>query len=137
LPSQSLFTHDDLLFLYKKQPAERGFRFLKDPFFFTPTVFLDTEERIAALAFIMALALLIYSLAQRILRLNLDAQQQTIRHQSAKQTNKPTFRWVCQLFQGVHLLTINANKRISNLSAELKHILSFFPKSCSRYYLLI
>jgi len=43
-----------------QQGTERGFRFLKDPLFFASSVFLKSPERIMALAFIMALCLLVY-----------------------------------------------------------------------------
>ena len=40
---------DDVLREYKaQQSTERGFRFLKDPLFFTSSVFLNSTERVAA-----------------------------------------------------------------------------------------
>jgi transposase len=61
---------EQLLIHYKQQQGiERGFRFLKDPLFFASSLFLKTPERIMALAFIMALCLLVYNLGQRQLRL--------------------------------------------------------------------
>gem|GEM_PF-1977355 len=48
---------------YKAQQiTERGFRFLKDPWFFASSVFLKSPERIMALAFVMAVGLLVYKL---------------------------------------------------------------------------
>ncbi len=62
---------EEVLKTYKEQQtAERGFRFLKDPLFFTSSVFLKTPRRIAALGMIMALCLLIYTLGQRFLHHN-------------------------------------------------------------------
>ena len=52
--------------------VERGFRFLKDPLFFADSLFLKKPERIMALMMIMGLALLIYALAERRLRLSLE-----------------------------------------------------------------
>ncbi len=47
------FSNDQLLSEYKaQQSAERGFRFLRDPLFFTSSVFLNTPSRVAALALI-------------------------------------------------------------------------------------
>jgi hypothetical protein len=43
-------------------------RFLKDPLFFASSVFLKNTKRIMALAMIMTLALMVYSLGQRQLR---------------------------------------------------------------------
>lgn len=66
-------SNDDLLREYKtQQSTERGFRFLKDPLFFTSSVFLNSRERVAALAMVMGLCLLVYSLGQRALRQALE-----------------------------------------------------------------
>ena len=120
-----------MLLAYKgQQAAERGFAFLKDPVFFADHVFLKMPERIEALAMVMGLCLLVYTLAQRQLRQNLQAQQETIPNQLAKPTSRPTLRWVFQMLQGVHSLLIEQRLLITNLSAELKHVLSFFsPRS--------
>jgi transposase len=51
-----------MLSTYKQQQsAERGFSFLKDPLFFTDSVFLKSSERIESLALIMGLCLLVYT----------------------------------------------------------------------------
>jgi transposase len=64
---------DDMIVKYKEQQsAERGFGFLKDPLFFTDSVFLKSPERIEALALVMGLCLLVYTLGQRLLRHNLQ-----------------------------------------------------------------
>jgi transposase len=132
------YSNDQLLREYKaQQSAERGFRFLKDPLFFTPSVFLNSPSRIAALALIMALSLLVYTLGQRLLRKNLASQETTIRHQTGKQTSSPTLRWVFQMFQAVHLIVLAGHKHISNLTQERQRILRFLCPSCQKYYLLI
>lgn len=75
-------SNDQLLIEYKaQQSTERGFRFLKDPLFFTSSVFLKSPKRISALAMVMGLSLLVYSLGQRALRLALAQVQQTIPNQ--------------------------------------------------------
>ena len=132
------YSNDQLLLEYKaQQSAERGFRFLREPLFFTPSVFLKTPSRVAALALIMALSLLVYTLGQRLLRQNLAAKQATIRHQTGKSTSTPTLRWVFQMFQAVHLITLGNARHISNLTKERQHILSFLSPHCRKYYLLI
>ena len=55
----------------EQQTTERGFRFIKDPLFFASRVFLKNTKRIMALAMIMTLALMVYSLGQRQLRQSL------------------------------------------------------------------
>ena len=131
------FTTDDALREYKAQQAtERGFRFLKDPLFFTSSVFLKSAKRIEALGMIMALCLLVYNLAQRQLRLALALSQETIPNQLGKPTNSPTLRWVFQCFMAVHLVSIHGVTQIVNLSALRLRILNFFSLACQRYYLL-
>jgi transposase len=131
------FTADDALREYKAQQSnERGFRFLKDPLFFTSSVFLKSAKRIEALGMIMALCLLVYNLAQRQLRLALALSQATIPNQLGKPTNSPTLRWVFQCFMAVHFVSYLGLSQIVNLSSPRIHILNFFPLACQRYYLL-
>jgi len=123
---------------YKAQQSnERGFRFLKDPLFFTSSVFVKTPERVEAIAMIMGLCLLVYNLAQRKLREELVKFDDGIRNQVKKITNKPTMRWVFQMFQAVHLVIINGQKQMSNLTEERAKIVRYLGKSCSKYYLII
>ena len=62
-------SNEEALRAYKEQQyAERGFRFLKDPFFFADIMFLKNESRIVAMVMIMGLALMIHSSAERKLR---------------------------------------------------------------------
>lgn len=120
---------------YKDQQAnERGFRFMKDPLFFTASVFVKTAERVEAIAMVMAISLLVYTLAQRQLRQALEQSGETIKNQVGKLTNRPTMRWVFQCFQSVHLLTINGCKQITNLTLGRQKILSHLGSFCSNYY---
>jgi len=117
LSSYEQWSNDDILREYKNQQAcEGGFCFIKDPLFFASSVFLKTPRRIAALAMIMALCLMVYSLGQRRhcihgageysqalclmvyslgqrqLRNALEQVQTTFPNQKGKQTAKPTLR---------------------------------------------
>jgi len=90
---------DDMIVKYKEQQsAERGFGFLKAPLFFTDSVFLQSLERIEALALVMGLCLLVYTLGQRLVRHNLQRTNSQLKNQLGKQTNRPTIRWICQIF---------------------------------------
>ena len=130
-------SNDQLLIEYKaQQSTERGFRFLKDPLFFTSSVFLKSPKRIAALAMVMGLSLLVYSLGQRALRLALATTGQTVPNQLGKPTASPTLRWVFQCFMSVHLVSFGGVKQISNLTSERSYILQFFSSYCRQYYLL-
>jgi transposase len=131
------FTADDALREYKaQQSTERGFRFLKDPLFFTSSVFLKSAKRIEALGMIMVLCLLVYNLAQRQLRLALALSEDTIPNQLGKPTNSPTLRWVFQCFMAVHLVSFQGLTQVVNFSPLRLHILKFFSPACQRYYLL-
>lgn len=128
---------DKLLKEYKgQQKVERGFRFLKDPLFFASSLFVKKPQRVEALALIMALTLMIYTLAERKLRQTLAAQQQTVLDQKKKPTAKPTFRWVIQKFQGIHLVQIDQLKQISNLTDERRNIIRFLGAYVEPYYAL-
>ncbi|MEG4634813.1 IS1634 family transposase, partial [Microcoleus sp. AR_TQ3_B6] len=109
---------------YKAQQSnERGFRFIKDPFFFTSSVFVKNPERVEAIGMIMGLCLLVYTLAQSKLRQHLEATNEGVRNQVKKLTNKPTMRWIFQMFQAVHLVTVNGDKQVSHLTQDRQDVL--------------
>ena len=109
----------------------------KDPMFFTDNVFIKTPKRVAALAMVMGLCLLVYSLGQRALRQALQTAKASINNQVGKLTATPTLRWVFQCFQSIHLLVINGVKQITNLTEERQWILQFLGIECQKYYLLL
>ncbi|MGD1907581.1 MAG: hypothetical protein ACFB0C_16555 [Leptolyngbyaceae cyanobacterium] len=65
---------------------------MKDPLFFTPSVFLKSPERIMAMAMIMGLSLMVHNLGQRTLRNALKSARETIPNQLGKLTQTPTLR---------------------------------------------
>ncbi|MCB1110476.1 MAG: IS1634 family transposase, partial [Chlamydiia bacterium] len=102
---ESRLKTQELLQNYKgQQSVERGFRFLKEPAFMTSSVFLKSQKRIIALAVVMCLCLLVYTIAQRYLRNRLAQTRASVPNQLGKPTRMPTMRWIFQLFEGVHLL---------------------------------
>ncbi|MEG4119319.1 IS1634 family transposase [Microcoleus sp. N9_B4] len=112
---------DEMIVKYEEQQAaERGFGFLKDPLFFTDSVFLKSPERIEALTLVMGLCLLIYTLGQRLLRQNLQLTNKTVKNQLGKETNRPTLRWIFQSFQSIHTVFIQGIQQVSNLGSALK-----------------
>ena len=103
----TVLSHSVVLREYKaQQSTERGFRFLQDRLFFPSSVFLKSPHRVAALAMVMGWSLLVDHLAQRSLRLALQAADQTIPHQLGKPISTPTLRWIFQGFMSVHLITL-------------------------------
>jgi len=101
---------EEILKHYKAQSSvERGFRFLKDPLFFVSSLFIKKlfikkPSRIDALLMIMTLSLLVYSIAQRRMRANMEKVEATIPNQLNQATATPTLRWVFQCFDGINLL---------------------------------
>lgn len=137
LLEQTQWSNDDILSEYKNQQAcERGFRFIKDPLFFAASVFLKTPRRIVALAMIMALCLMVYSLGQRQLRTALEQAQETLPNQKGQPTQKPTMRWILQCFQAVHLVWLDGVKHLIKLNDRQRLILPFLSGACQKYYLL-
>ena len=127
---------DTILADYKgQQAAEGGFKLLKDPLFFTASVFLKTPERIAALVTVMALSLMVYTLAQRQVRKALAQANETVLDQRKRPTATPTLRWIFQAFQAIHLVYLNGQYHVSNLTPERLKILTFFALPCQKYYL--
>ncbi len=100
---------EQVISTYKEQGGvERGFRFLKDPLFLASSVFVKKPERVIALSFVMVLCLLVYRLAEHLLRRQLEATAQTLPNQINKPTNRPTMRWIFQCFEGIDLLHIRS-----------------------------
>ncbi len=119
-----------LLETYKDQnrSVEHGFRFIKDPLFFASSFFLKKPSHIMGLLMVMGLRLLVYALAEHVLRTQLTARDETIPDQLGKPTQTPTMRRVFQMFDGIDLLIgRNANiclPQILNLRPIHEHILA-------------
>jgi transposase len=129
-------TAEQVLSDYKGQYApERSFGLLKDPLFFTSSVFLKTPQRIAALAMVMGLAVMVYTLAQRQLRHALAQANETVLDQRKQPTQTPTLRWIFQSFQAIHRVVFNGQVHISNLSSERLKVLRCLGAPCQNYYL--
>ena len=89
-----------------------------------------------ALAMIMTLALMVYSLGQRQLRQALELTQSTLPNQKGKPTARPTLRWILQCFQSVHLVFVDGFKSCIKLTDKQRLILQFLSSSCHQYYFL-
>lgn len=132
-------TSVELLYNYKgQQSVERGFRFLKEPAFMTPAVFLKSQKRIIALGMVMCLCLLVYMIAQRYLRQRLEEAKSSVPNQLNKPTRIPTMRWIFQLFEGVHLLIRKTEQHIEkivlNMNAVRSHILAILGPRFQKMY---
>jgi transposase len=89
-----------------------------------------------ALAFIMALSLLVYSLGQRKLRRALQQAHASVPNQKGKTTNRTTLRWIFQCFQSIYLVLIDGVKTLIKLTKSQLLILKFLGSHCQKYYCL-
>lgn len=136
LPAQAMLEN------YKDQgvSVERGFRFLKDPLFFAHSLFLKKPERLMALLMVMGLSLLIYSLAERKLRQALKEMNASVPDQRRKPTQKPTIRWVFQLFDGLDILLVRQNdqvmlRQLLNLRPAQQQVITLLGPQVQKCYL--
>lgn len=98
----------------EQQSVERGFRFLKDPLFFTSSLFIKKPSRIQAMLMVMTLALLVYAIAERRLRNCLKETGKSLPNQINKQVQNPTLRWVFQLLDGISNVKFKIQETISS-----------------------
>jgi transposase len=96
----------------------------------------SSNRRVETLGLIMGLCLLVYSLGQRLLRGSLQRCQATVPNQLGCPTDRPTLRWIFQCFQSIHLVVLEQQVEISNLTSERLGLLKFFSPACQRYYWL-
>ena len=129
----------EVLTAYKGQShVEGGFRFLKDPLFFVSSLFVKKPSRIEGLLIVMTLALLVYSVVQRRLRVQLATHQATVPNQIKQPTISPTLRWVFQLFEGIHRIRMTVQGQVHDLIEGLNDvqvkILRLFGHEVCRLY---
>ena len=130
-------TAEQALHLYKneQQKVERGFRFLKDPMFLLDKIFLELPRRIMALSMVMALCLLVYTLAQFKIRKALKESKKTLPNQLKRPIQNPTMKWIFQLLGGIHVMYIKGEKKyILNLNETRLKILNLMGEATQSYY---
>ena len=136
--NREILSDMEVLSTYKGQAkVERGFRFLKDPMFLASTLYLKKEERIMALLMVMTCCLLVYSALEHRIRLVLSTHNKSLPNQKGKPTNKPTAKWVFELFIDVHLLFIitdDVEILTMNLKGELKTLLDLLGPNYLQIY---
>jgi len=128
-----------MLNYYKgQQTVEHGFRFMKDKCFHVSEVYLKKEERIESLCMIMVLSLLIYSFAEWRLREKLKETGKTVPNQLNKPTQRPTMRWIFEIFMGVIQAVVASGGNIIKVSVNLNStqitILELLGQECQNYY---
>jgi transposase len=120
--SAEVCTDAEVLKAYQGQntTVEPGFRWIKNPAAISP-VWLETPERIAALAMLTVLGLLIYSIIQRQVRLYLRTHDQQVPGNKGA-TTTPTAAVVLALFAHVALVQLRINEQeVAQLSGVQPH----------------
>lgn len=139
------YKDEDILKEYKEQQdVEKGFRFLKDPWFMMDEIFLKLPRRIEALMMIMTLTLLVYNVGQYCLREKLKREKKTLPNQLGKQIQNPTLRWIFQIMEGISIVRFY-DKTLSQVNQELianlnelrKKIINLFGRTAEKLYGLI
>ncbi len=139
------YTDQAMLEEYKEQQSvERGFRFLKDPWFMVDSIFLKLPSRIEALMMIMTLCLMVYNIGQYRLRQELEERKDTLPNQLGKEVVNPTLRWIFQIMEGIALVRFcdaslqrGCREIITNLDKLRKKIITLFGETASCMYGLI
>jgi transposase len=138
----------EVLRTYKNQPyLEKRFNTHKSVLEVAP-VFLKTPQRIEAMMFLYFIALMLVSLIER--RIRLEMQEREIdslpMRPAGMHTKKPTWRTIVDSFHGVHLATIEQSGKIlhtalKGLSALRRRILALlkvpitiYTKLCDRWW---
>lgn len=139
VPEKEL-SDDEVIKAYKRQndSVEKGFRFLKDPVFFTSSLFVKKPQRIEGLLMVMTLALLVYSIAQRIVRSQLQELGETLPNQINQETSSPTLRWIFQIMEGIDFVVVDLQGKkqesVTGLTPLHEKILSYFPPPVREIY---
>ena len=128
-----------MLEYYKEQQTvERGFRFIKDRSFHVSEVYLKNESRIAALAMLMVLCLLVYSVAEWQFRQILKEQNAFVRNQKNRPTNRPTMKRVFTIFRRVRQIQELIDGKIMttllNFGVEPQNIVNLLGPTFNNYY---
>jgi transposase len=101
---------------------EGGFRLLKDPLCFVSSLCVNKPCRIQGLLMVMTLALLVYSVTPRRLRQQVARQNATIPNPINQPTERPTLRWVFQLWEGIHRVRVTGQETVHDLIAGLNAV---------------
>jgi transposase len=103
----------DVLRAYKEQyGVEQNFAFLKDPVIVN-SLFLKKPERIEALGLVLLLALLLWRLVERTLRVHVETTGQPLTGWDKKATQKPTAFMMMTKFAAVMVLKVGDQRQLA------------------------
>jgi transposase len=110
----------DVLRAYKEQHGiEQNFGFLKDPLIVN-SLFLKKPERIEALGLVLLLALLIWRLIERSLRLHVETTGDVLPGWDQKETTRPTAFMMMTKFASVIVLKVGAQRQLAQVLSAVQ-----------------
>jgi transposase len=115
VPSDGEMAHKagEVLRAYKEQHGvEQNFAFLKDPLIVN-SLFLKKPERIEALGLVLLLALLLWRLVERALRVHVETTGSTLTGWDKKATQKPTAFMMMTKFAAVIVVKAGAHRQLA------------------------
>ena len=114
----------DVLRAYKEQHGiEQNFSFLKDPVIVN-SLFLKKPERIEALGLVLLLALLLWRLVERTLRVHVETTETPLTGWDKKATQKPTAFMMMTKFAAVMVIKVGPHRQFAHpLSTVQQHYL--------------
>lgn len=120
-----------LLRLYKDQHSiEQNFGFLKDPLIVN-ALFLKSPKRIEALGLILVLALMVWRLMERTMRMSLRESGSKVTGWDKKLTSRPTSFMMTTKFLSIIVLRLGGRRRLGNplraVQADYLRILGLSP----------
>ena len=120
-------TSREILVEYKEQQSvEQGFRFVKEPRHLAP-VFLKRPDRIEAFAYVLAIALLVYTLIQKKLRDAIRQTKQPLLVPWRGEMHAPTAQIALDMMERIQTATVREGARhrlvYTELSEQQRYIL--------------
>jgi transposase len=104
----------DVLRAYKEQHGiEQNYGFLKDPLIVN-SLFLKKPERIEALGLVLLLALLLWRLVERSLRVHVETTGKPLTGWDKKATQKPTAFMLMTKFAGVMVIKVGGQRQLAH-----------------------
>jgi len=101
-------------------------------------VYLKKPERIEALSMVMVLTLLIYSVAEWLIRTRLKERNEVVPNQVNKPTQYPTLKWIFMEFMGVIEVRMNVpgqpERQLTNLNENARKIIAILGGRFENYY---
>src|SRR3989442_7917562 len=122
VPTQGEMAHSagEVLRAYKEQHGvEQNFAFLKDPVIVN-SLFLKKPERIEALGLVLLLALLLWRLVERALRVHVETTGSTLTGWDKKETQKPTAFMMMTKSARVIVLKVGTQRQLARPLSALQ-----------------